>query len=182
MRPKVVVINGYGCHLNDEVRRYLEKVTEWIRRERPQLVMPSGGQTQQHTAPGMSEAKLITRYLFDETEIEAELHEDRDSFTTYDNVRNAAAAIRKHFKFSGSETIVSHCDVTIFCEATRALKVAILARHFFGFPPVKIETVSWELMDPRKELFSTAYDLLSIRIPWLAERWRRKRMERAKHI
>jgi hypothetical protein len=76
--------------------------------------------------------------------------------------------------------------ITIFCEATRALKVAALARYFFGFPPahslshIRIETDSWELMHPAKELVGTLKDFASIYVPGFnrLHSWHRRRKAR----
>ena len=112
------------------------------------------------------------------------LMEER-SFTSYENIRFAAEDITANLGrgFDGPEKLDAR--IVIFCEASRALKVKILARHFFGFPPerglpdVEIRTVSWELMHPLRELKATIWDALSLYVPGMARYWGWKRRRKA---
>jgi hypothetical protein len=116
------------------------------------------------------------------------------SYTSYENIRNAAEVTADTLSFAAmpkpgfDDPKMIDARIVIFCEASRALKVKILARHFFGFPPergypdVEIRTVSWELMHPLKELKATVYDTLSLYVPGLARYWGWKRRRRAKLI
>ena len=176
--PTAVVVCGYGCHLVPELTRYLDTVADYINRCEPDALVLCGGLTQQASAPDRTEALVMLEYL----EMPGKLRHrpylflEDGSFTTSENLR-------------GASIILEHRNVRrliIFCEATRSLKVSILARHFFGFPPahglppIQIRTVSWELMHPLRELKATIYDALSLYVPGLAWWWGRRRRKKAR--
>lgn len=100
---------------------------------------------------------------------------EEDSYTTPDNIANAAKIIQNDGLMEEGTTL------TVFCEATRALKTDLLVRHFIG-RRATIETASWELMSPIKQIVSTLYDLAAIKFPLLARYFRSKRLQRAEQI
>ena len=115
------------------------------------------------------------------------LLDDNNSYTTFENIRNAAARIRNWiFHHARGEKVL----ITIFCEATRAANVVMLARHFMKdlttdmVDDITVETASWERADPFKQAGNLIYNKLAITFPWLglAERERRRRIRRSGHI
>jgi hypothetical protein len=174
---RIVVVCGYGCNLDSPLRPYLDRVAKYCARVRPEYIILCGGQTQQKSFPGRSEADVMYDYLYKRLDSAPNFHPgwftEDESFTTYENIRDAAAVIRRLEAAEESHEGWSRPPaVTIFCEATRALKVAMLARHFIGFPPsaggapIRIETDSWELMHPTLELVGTLKEWLAIRFPF----------------
>lgn len=175
----VVLVFGYGCHLVPELEEYLDRVVVFCRLLKPDLVVFCGGFTQRKTAPGMSEARLMAGYVLpplDQVLLPTQLPFllEEDSYTTPDNAEKAS-----QINYPG--LLSKETKLTVFCEATRALKVDLLIRHFFG-RRANIETASWELMSPSKQILSTVYDLAAIKFPSLARYWRNKRIERSYHI
>lgn len=176
---RVVVVCGYGCNLDSPLKPYLDRVAAFCRDYQPQVIILCGGATQQQTFPGKTEALVMYQYLHDKLFGDPESYWytsvllENESYTTYENIRGAA-----RMEPGGKE-------ITIFCEATRALKVALLARHFFGFPPanglppIRIETDSWELMHPTLELLGTIKEWIAIRFPLLNTLQSRARRRRA---
>ena len=192
----IVVVCGYGCHLRDPegrptpLRPYLDRVAAFINQHNPELVIFCGGHTQHKSAPGVSEAGLMSSYLDHDCMVlpgkRTEFRSEPNSYTTYENIRNAAAATRNWvFHHARGEKV----RITIFCEATRSPNVVMLARHFMkdlveSIDDITVETASWEKADPFKQAGNLIYNKLAITFPWLglAEREHRRRIRRAKHI
>ncbi|MDP3954489.1 MAG: hypothetical protein Q8Q06_03690 [bacterium] len=173
MGNTVFVIYGYGCHLTPELKKYLNRMALVANTIKPRVIMFCGGFTQRKTAPGMSEARLMAMYLMPMLKFEHILTLEEDSYITLDNTKRAYAEIKTlPFKYD---------NIIVGCEATRALKVDMLTKHYFGHR-VNIETSSWELMNPWKQLLSTVYEGLAMYLPSLAWYFRRKRIQRAKEI
>ncbi len=179
---RFVVVCGYGCDLNSPLKPYLDRVLEFCRRHRPVAIILCGGATQRRTFPGWTEAGVMQDYL-------APLHKEfqpkwffrGDCYTTYENIRDAAEALDMLKRVHGE----GDREIIIFCEATRALKVAMLARHFMGFPllhgqpAVRIETASWE-KGIWREFRGTVWAWLAIRFPIVntIQSWRARRKSR----
>ncbi|MDP2648243.1 MAG: hypothetical protein Q8P35_03320, partial [Candidatus Yanofskybacteria bacterium] len=99
-----------------------------------------------------------------------------DSYTTRENIEGANFIIQK----IGTRLGIYARHVTIFCEAQRALKVALIARHYFSEPGrVQIETVSWELAHPRREIISTLKELVGLKVPLFARYLHHQRLKQA---
>src|SRR3989344_530532 len=191
----VIVVCCYGCHLrysenrDTPLRPYLDKVAQFIKRYLPEMVIFCGGHTQRKSAPGVSESSLMHDYVLSQLKslgrvynLSTHLFVEDNSYTTYGNIKMADSHLRKFF--SGKE-----CHITIFCEATRAANVVMLARHFMGdlvdsIDDITVETASWERADPFKQAGNLVYNKLAITYPWLglAEREHRKRIRRAEQI
>jgi len=182
MSERVVIVCGYGCNLDSPLQRYLDRVLLFCKEQRPEHVILCGGATQQKSFPGLTEAQLMYKYLRGGPYFVLGWHPNwfvkDDGYTAYDNIRNAADVV--------GDLLLDGPKITIFCEATRALKVADLARHFLGFPPdygapdIRIETDSWERRHPGKELRDTIRTHLAIRLPFLNWFERRRRIAKAK--
>ncbi len=189
----VVVVCGYGCHLKDPcgkdtpLKSYLDRVVDFLGETLPWMVIYCGGYTQRATAPGKSEAWVMLEYVGrNYGRFKALTYDENGSYTTYWNIRNAATIVRNSlFHYARGEKVC----ITIFCEATRAPNVVMLARHFMGdlvesIDDITVETASWERADPFKQVKNLIYNKLAIKYPWLglAEREHRKRIKRAKEI
>ena len=192
----VVVVCGYGCHLRGPEGRptplipYLERVAAFINRHDPELVIFCGGHTQRKSAPGVSEAGLMSSYLDHDQMVlpgkRTDFRNEHGSYTTYENIRNAAAAIRNWgFHHARGEKV----RITVFCEAQRAPVVDMLARHFMKDlvdkdDHIDIETASWERADPFRQAGNLIRNKLAIKYPFLglAEREHRRRIRRAEQI
>ncbi|MDO8492906.1 MAG: ElyC/SanA/YdcF family protein [bacterium] len=177
MVQHIVVVCGYGCHLVPELKEYLNKVIQFTNQEKPDCFILCGGFTQRKSAPGVSEAALMKSYIVPQLKyIPDFVFLEEDSYTSPDNIQNAAVKVRtKQLMDKGTK-------MTVFCEATRALKVDLLIRHFFG-RRANIETASWELMSPQKQIVMTLYyDWAAIKSPLLADYFRHKRLKRAEQI
>jgi len=191
----IVIVNGYGCHLNTPLMPYLDRVVRFINEVPTDMVLQlifTGGPTQQDSAPGVTEAHLMSEYVTkhpDRRRVQFMSLEEETAFTSYDNISKAAELIRNTAPDLGIEASWKYksTKITIFCEATRSANVIMLARHFL-LPFVKtidditVETASWERADPFKQVGNLIYNKLAITYPWLrlAEREHRQRMRKAK--
>ena len=168
----VLIVCGYGCHLVPELCGYLDRVLRFCNENRPDCLIFCGGFTQRKTAPDKSEAGVMKEYVMPKLQYTPKLvYVEDDSYTTPDNIENAERKLRD----------VWFHELTVFCEATRALKIDLLVRHFFG-RRANIETASWEQMSPAKQIVSTLYDWAAIKFPPLAHYFRNQRLKRAERI
>ena len=174
----LVVICGYGNDLDSPLKPYLDGAVEFIEDNFVSHVIFSGGESQRKSHPGQSEARTMRDYVRTRLTCPDDLTHvlDERPLTTFENIRNAARIMR------GLQLEAD--NIVIFCEATRALKVAILARRFFGFRvthdgrnAIQIRTSSWELMHPLKELLGTLKDTACLFVPglWRYFHWQRER-------
>lgn len=183
-KKHIVVVCGYGCHIDTPLRPYLGRVFRFVQDQHPNIVIFCGGFTQKKSAPGVSEARLMQDYtqLNEWPAFMLKTLTDESSYTTYGNIENASRLIRYVLK-------EKDVQVTIFCEATRAANVIMLARHFMGglvesVDDISVETASWERADPFKQASNLIYNKLAIKYPLLglAEREYRRRVRRAEFI
>lgn len=187
---RIVGVCGYGCNLDSPLKPYLDKVAQFCRQWRPDIIILSGGPTQQKSFPDTTEARVMYEHLLGA--LGDVLHDwwipvwylNEDAYTTYDNIGGIAERIyhwKAFYRVPDGEP-----EVVLFCEATRALKIARAARWFLGFPPaaggpsIRIETDSWELMHPTWELISTIEMELSLRFPLINWFRRRQRIKKSK--
>ena len=176
----VVIVNGYGCNWNDELRGYLDCVVRFCNERLPDCLIFCGGFSQRKSFPGTSEALLMYQYVILHLTVKPlMILGEQDSLTTIDNISGAARILKKF-------NLLSHdTKLTVFCEATCALKTDLLVRHFIcrrANIRANIKTASWELVSPEKQIISTLYDWAAIKIPLLARYWRWKRRRRAERI
>lgn len=172
-----VVVNGYGCHVNAEVQEYLDEVVRFINEHEPSYLILCGGQTQRKTAPGITEAAVMAIYIRQRlSHVPMFILED-DSLTTLENVQNATRRILNCIPRYGNYW--PSVEMTVFCEAQRALKTLIL--YWFLLPQmhqyydcrIRVKTSSWELGNPLKELSHLLFDLAALWVPgltWYAHR------------
>ena len=187
----IVIVSGYGCHLDTPLKPYLDRVVRFINSIPSDVALQlifTGGPTQQASAPGVTEAHLMAEYVHkhpDRRRMGLVSFEEDTAFTTYDNISRAAEWIRHTVPDRKYEST----KITICCEATRSANVVMLARHFLlpfvkSIDDITVETASWERADPFKQVGNLVYNKLAITYPRLrlAERERRRRMHRAKEI
>lgn len=170
---RIVVVCGYGCHLTPELTAYLDEVAAHIRKTESYFVILCGGFTQRASAPGKSEAAVMAEYLRPLVGERAIFYLEEDSYMTQESIRGSAAIIRtmRQWPWRGAEPRVD--EVTVFCEAQRALKV-LLCCWFLMPVRVKLKTASWELASPVWELVKTAKDMVTLFVPPVAAYLRRK--------
>lgn len=182
---RVIVVCGYGCHLVPELRHYLDKVVRFLKENpAPAAVIFCGGFTQRKSA-GESEARIMMNYVLPEDmpELgEAAIFLEDDSYLTPENIQGAARKI-EGYVYTGEHVYPGEqIEVVIFCEALRALKVGIFARHYMPDYEIRIETDSWERMSPIKQLMGAIYETLGLYVPGLLAYFRWKRIRRAEQI
>lgn len=178
---KVALVWLYGCNIESSLKMHLDNVIRVGNAENIRHYVLCGGPSQQNSFPGMTEAEVAARYLRGKVPPNSCFWREERSLNSYRNAKGGSTVIHQ-LPFEVYEVVV-------FVEALRALKAAILLKHFLpefhpGNPNKKIrfETASWEQMHPVKELIATAYDLLSIYIPPLAWYFHWKRTRRAKKL
>ncbi len=192
----IVIVNGYGCHLNNPLTLYLDRVVQFIDGIPSNVILQTiftGGPTQQASAPGVTEANLMAKYVLKHINrrFQGSFYEEDAAFTTYDNISRVAELIRNTAPDYGIEASWKYesTKITICCEATRSPNVVMLARHFLlpfvkSIDDITVETASWERANPFRQAGNLIYNKLSITFPWLrlAEREHRQRIYRAKKI
>ena len=172
----IVIPFGYGCHLLPELRGYLDRIVDFANKNEPDCFLFCGGFTQRKSAPGVSEAALMRGYVIPRLMyVPARVLLEEDSYTTQDNGEKMAKTIH-------AECLMDKkTKLTVCCEAIRALKVDYAVRHYLG-RRADIETASWELMSPFKQLIGTIYECIAVHFPPLAWYFRNKRIRRAEQI
>lgn len=160
---EIEVVLGYGCHLNEAVRRYLEQAAAHIV-ERPSgsnLVITTGGRTAERSAPGVSEAQLMADHLR-LLGVTAPIMLEESARTTIENIRNVGRAI--------AERALKPRAVVIFADQTRARKIRALARYFLAPHVFRVEPIDLARSFGHGFVQSTIavpFDALSARIPFL---------------
>lgn len=184
---RIVVVHGYGCRLVPELTSYLDRTVRFVNEHQPAHLILTGGFTQQKTCPGVSEAALMAIYIRERLAHVPRIHLEEESYTTFGNVRNARNRIQRlepvADAWQGPDP--RRNVVTVFCEAQRALKTLVLywllmreSRPDKIGIRLTVETASWELGNPVKELIKTGNEILAIVFPplaWWMERTRRKK-------
>lgn len=194
---EVVVVCGYGCHLTDSIKKYLDAVLNYLLENRGKqtfIVISSGGFTNQVTAPGVSEAGMMADYLRESCRMFAPhevvfILEDR-AVTTLENLGNARELIEKtsvplnDVFFVQSAFLRTHEElttkVTIFCDESRQWKIRYLAKRIFReFHSVEIRSCvfgrNWE--DKLTQyLVAAPIEILALYFPRVNNRMRAKRL------
>jgi len=175
LRRQIVIVLGYGCHVNNVYQAYLQRVVNYISENPVKCVVLCGGFSQLSTAPNRSEAQTMESFLKPIIPWRIEIRRDDDSLTTYENIDNASDLIAD---FNGREY-----SVTIFCGAIWALKVKILAERIFPDYEIQIETYDISSRgEANRQLLSTILEVAGLYLPFLTYLHRRGREKRAKRI
>ena len=183
-KKQIVIVCGYGCHLTPGYQEYLRRVVRYIGENFVELIIVCGGKSQQKTAPDKSEAEVISSFLQNEPDWE-ELYAGRCglpkiicetcSLTTLKNLGNAKDFIGE---FSPKEY-----RLIIFCDASRALKVKLLAMSIFPEYDIQIETYDLSSRgEVKKQLMATNFEVLALKFPFLSRWHHQQRVKRAGRI
>jgi len=171
----IVVILGYGCHLTDNLKNYLDKAIKFIKKDKNSihLVICSGGFTNQKTAPGVSEAMLMAKYLLDHY-VRTPLAFDSLPISTNENVKNIKKFLTKNSP--------DQYQITIFCDSSHSLKVKLASLFILGFWP---KTITHDLtqnffLKVKQILINTPLNLLAIKISFF-QKLELKRKEKTIH-
>lgn len=181
-KKHVVVVCGYGCHLDTPLKPYLDRIAQFIEKSKPFLIIFCGGATQKKTAHGVTEARLMARYVLSKLSFKPSFVEvEETSYTTFKNINQASKIINRNLAWKDES------QITIFCEATRSANIIMLARHFMtefvdSIDNIKVETDSWERADPFKQVWNLIYNKLALKLPYLAEREQKRRIRRSEFI
>jgi uncharacterized SAM-binding protein YcdF (DUF218 family) len=156
---RIFVVLGYGCHLTDRVRGYLEHAASSMHGDGS--VITTGGRTAEVSAPGVSEAAMMAEHLR-VLGVKLPIELEETARTTVENLRNVSRMI--------SERGTGASRVVIFCDRARQRKIAGLARYFLKNIPFDVEpydlrrTVTHTLV---QSTVAVPFDLLCARIHWL---------------
>lgn len=129
----LVVVLGYGCHLTESMKKYLDFVMSFVAKHKVAAIITTGGYTNRKTASGISEAGMMADYL-KQSGVVAPILLDETAVTTNENIRGVA-------KITSERQLVA-ARAVIFCDSARSLKVKVLARLILGYWP---RVVSYEL-------------------------------------
>lgn len=167
-RRRVAIVLGYGCHLTDPIKRYLEKVAAYDSAIPFYLIITTGGFTQEKSAPGVSEARMMADYL-ESFGVSTPVILEEEALTTLENLRFVYELVRAN----GLE----NKKLVIFCDSARAFKIKLLARLIFGkWPRIASYDFSKSVRPKLKQLFiNTPIELLAFFVPPLERLGLRKR-------
>lgn len=129
-----VLVCGYGCHFTESLKKYLDFVALALRYQETNLLITSGGCSNQKTLPGISEADLMASYL-ENSGVCARFIREREALTTIENLRLVAGILSKTGNIKS--------PLTIFCDRIRRFKIEYMARRIFTCP-IKIEAYDFK--------------------------------------
>ncbi len=190
-KKEIVLVCGYGCHLNHRYVRYLGKVASYARKNSPQLILVLGGFSQKKSFPKISESNVIKSFLgsimrgsilekaIDVLVVGEDdfINEKEMSLTTNENLENARIILES---WRGKISPETH-RLTIFCDAIRALKIKIVAEKVFRHYDIQIETHDLSGVDnAKKQLLFTFFDIFTFYIPLFSLLERKTKEIRAK--
>jgi len=161
---------GYGCHLTDLMRKYLDNVMHLEGARNVAAIIATGGYTNKKTAPGMSEAMMMTDYL-KRSGSTTVIFQEKAARTTAENLKNVQRML-PYYHLTGRR-------IVIFCDEAHKLKVKLLAHFIFGFvPEIRAHKVTGGLAAKIKQLFvATPLTVLALWFPFF-ERMELRRRER----
>ena len=164
-----VLVCGYGCHLTESLKKYLDFVKLVLSYQEINLVITSGGCSNQKTLPGVSEADLMADYL-ENSGVRARFIREREALTSIENLRLVADIL--------SKTGNSKVSLTIFCDRIRRFKMEYMARRIFVCP-VKIEAYDFRRSFKARlaqALVMTPVEIAAFHIPVLERKLRAHRI------
>ncbi|KKT74043.1 MAG: hypothetical protein UW71_C0037G0007 [Parcubacteria group bacterium GW2011_GWB1_44_7] len=170
-KDALVVVFGYGCHLTESMRRYLDRVVSFVERNNVVAIIVTGGYTNRKSAPGISEAGMMAAYLKKQG-VTVPILLEKMAVTTNENLRGVARI--------ANERRLSDRRVVVFCDNARGLKVKILARLILGhWPEIKTHKLTKGLAAKIKQLvIATPLDVLASQFPF----FERMELRRKEHI
>lgn len=166
----LVVVLGYGCHLTETMKGYLDSVVRCVETNEVAAVIATGGYTNRKSAPGISEARMMADYL-KERGVAVPVLLEETAITTNENLRSVVRI--------ASEQQLTGIQVVIFCDSARSLKVWILARLILGhWPEIRSYELTKGLATKTKQLLvATPLDVLASQFPFF-EKMELRRKER----
>ncbi|MEK7452755.1 MAG: ElyC/SanA/YdcF family protein [Patescibacteria group bacterium] len=166
----LVVVLGYGCHLTEPMKHYLDLVIDFSEISDVVAIVTTGGYTNRKNAPGVSEAGMMADYL-KECGVVVPLILEESSVTTNQNLQSITRVI--------SERNFDYKRLVIFCDGARSIKVKILARLILGhWPEVMTYELTKSFIAKLKQLFiATPFDVLASKFPFF-EKMELRRKER----
>jgi hypothetical protein len=170
-KDALVVVLGYGCHLTEPMKRYLDSVVSFVETNKIAVVVTTGGYTNRKSAPGISEAGMMAAYL-KERGVETPIILEEAAVTTNENLRSVGQILRER-----------HLDdkrMVVFCDSARSFKVKIIARLILGrWPEVKTCELTKGLVTKLKQVFvATPLDVLASQFPF----FEKMELRRKEHI
>lgn len=168
-KDALVVVLGYGCHLTEPMKCYLNSVVSFVKTNNVLAVVTTGGYTNRKSAPGINEAGMMAAYL-KERGVETPIILEKTAVTTNENLRSVAEIIRER-RLAGHRLV-------IFSDGARSFKVKVLARLILGrWPEVKTYELTRGLVAKLKQVFvATPLDVLASQFPFFEkmELWRKE--------
>jgi len=166
----LVVVLGYGCHLDEPMKNYLNSVVSFVATNDVVAVIVTGGYTNRKSAPGISEAGMMASYL-KESGVKTPIILDEISVTTNMNLRNIGKIIR--------ELDLTNQRVVIFSDEARGFKVKVLARLILNrWPEIKTYRLTRGVVAKLKQIFvAMPLNILALHFPFF-ERMELRRKER----
>ena len=167
----LVVVLGYGCHLTEPMKNYLNSVVSFVETNCVVAIVVAGGYTNRKSAPGVSEAGTMAAYL-KECGVRNPIILEETAVTTNENLRGVARIT--------SERRLTNKRVVIFCDNARGLKVKILAWLILGhWPKIKTYKLTKGLAAKIKQLvIATPLDILASQFPF----FEKMELRRKEHI
>jgi len=166
----LVVVLGYGCHLTESIRKYLDCVVGFVETNNVVAIIVTGGYTNRKSAPGVSEAGMMAAYLR-KRGVTKSIILDETAVTTNENLHSIIRIMRER-RFVDKK-------IVIFCDGARSFKVKILGRLILGFwPEIRTYELTKGLISKIKQLLiATPFDILASQFPFF-EKMEVRRKER----
>jgi hypothetical protein len=155
----IYLVMGYGCHLTKKIIQYLDFVLGKL--QDGDIVITSGGFTQQKSAPGISEAGVMRRYLKEKCFKDITFLKEENSITTYQNLKNCLNIISK---------LKHDMEIIIVCDSSRLIKIWIMSLFIFKnqMPKIITQDLSNNLFEKIMQIFiATPLDLMAEVFPFL---------------
>lgn len=170
-KDALVVVLGYGCHLTEPIKNYLDSVASFVKTSNAAAIITTGGYTNRKSAPGISEAGMMAAYL-KEHGIAVPIILEKLSVTTNENIRSITRI--------AYEQKLTDKPVVVFCDSARSFKVKILSRLILGYwPEVRTYELTKGLNAKLKQLLvATPLDVLALQFPF----FEKMELRRKEHI
>ena len=126
MKDILLIVLGYGCYLNTGMREYLNAVIKFVNTNEITKIITTGGFTNPNGAPGVSEAGMMAKYL--SKNISTPIILEENARTTTENLKGIKSVLQQNPE-------LTHCNLVIFCDSCRSIKVKIITHHILKFWP-----------------------------------------------
>ncbi|OQX71552.1 hypothetical protein B6D52_00990 [Candidatus Parcubacteria bacterium 4484_255] len=175
MKDILLVVLGYGCYLNAGMREYLNSVIDFVNVNEVTRIITTGGFTNPNGAPGVSEAGMMAKYL--SKNISTPIILEENARTTTENLKGVKSILQQNPE-------LTHCNIVIFCDSCRSLKVKIIARSILKlWPRVIACDLTKRISKKMKQLFvATPLDVVALWVPFLEKMEIKRREKRNKNL